>query len=172
MTERPLECSDCKKTIKVVYKELLQETMTETLMCADCPLLAERLQGSSKESQATSSTKAATLYCGHCLTGFEEVSRGSPMGCSDCYGVFGDLLTAQLEAEHLLCGSLLPLRRNQLFHAGKTPFHSTHITPSSHRFKELNEALSHALQQENYEEAAWLRDQIKELMDKKNDPSA
>jgi len=50
-------------------------------------------------------------------------------------------------------------------HLGKTPTKPVTI-PTSSRLTALNEALNEALKKENYEQAAWIRDQIKALTEK------
>lgn len=169
MAERPVECSRCKKPAKVIYKEIIGNAITITEMCPDCPVLLQKLHGSSPEQMAeTSKESGAGLYCGHCHTPLEAVKMGNPMGCSDCYSIFGDLLVGELLAENKLPKQVENARRNQPLHIGKTPGKPVNI-PASNRLTTLNEALNQALQQENYEEAAWLRDEINKLMDKKDE---
>lgn len=57
------------------------------------------------------------------------------------------------------------MKKTQPLHVGKTPNKPLTI-PSSSRLKTLNEALNEALKKENYEQAAWIRDQIKDLTEK------
>lgn len=169
MPDRPVECSQCKKSAKVVYKEIVGKKITATEMCADCPILLQKLHGMTPQEMAEGSSESATgLYCGHCHTPLEAIKMGNPIGCSQCYTVFGDVLVGELFAEDKIPESMENARRNQPLHIGKTPEGPIHV-PSSNRLTTLNEALNEALQKENYEEAAWLRDQIKELMEKKDD---
>lgn len=169
MPERPDECGQCKKPAKVIYKEIVGNKMTVTEMCADCPILLRKLHGDAPEIPAESKERlGAGLYCGHCHTPLEAVKMGNPMGCSECYTIFGDLLVQELIAENKIPAQMQNARRNQPLHIGKTPDKPANI-PASSRLTALNEALNDALQRENYEEAAWLRDQIKELMDKKDE---
>lgn len=169
MPERPDECGQCKKSAKVIYKEIVGKSTTTTEMCPDCPILLRKLHGTASEIPAESQEKSgAGLYCGHCQTPLEAVKMGNPMGCSQCYSIFGDLLVQELIAENRIPTQMHNIRRNQPLHIGKTPDKPVDI-PSSSRLPTLNEALNDALQRENYEEAAWLRDQIKELMDKKDE---
>ncbi len=96
---------------------------------------------------------------------------GNPVGCFECYSVFGELLIGELIAQNKIPSRLrkgINLRRSQPLHIGKTPDKPLNI-PSSNRLTALNEALNEALQVENYEEAAMLRDQIKQIMEKKGD---
>jgi len=168
MAERPVECGQCKKPAKVIYKEIVGKSITVTEMCVDCPILLQKLQGTAEPSSVEGVETATGLFCAHCHTPLEAVKMGNPMGCSECYMIFGDLLVAELIAENKIPKNIQKARRNQPLHIGKTPGKSAAI-PSSNRLTALNEALNEALKQENYEEAAWLRDQIKELMDKKNE---
>jgi len=169
MAERPVECSQCKKPTKVIYKEIVGNTITVTEMCADCPILLKKLHGASAEKGAEILEEAgAGLFCGHCHTPLEAVKMGNPMGCSECYTIFGDLLVGELIAENKLPKQMEKARRNQPLHIGNTPDKPVSI-PASNRLTSLNEALNEALKKENYEEAAWLRDQIKELMEKKDE---
>ncbi|MCB1083246.1 MAG: UvrB/UvrC motif-containing protein, partial [Simkania sp.] len=54
--------------------------------------------------------------------------------------------------------------KNSSFHVGSTP-QTNQKELNSCRLNSLNEALSDALKGENYEQAAWLRDQINSLME-------
>lgn len=165
MSDRPVECSQCKKSAKVIYKEIVGNTITETEMCHDCPVLLKKLQGTLPEKQEEGKELAgAGLYCGHCHTPLETIKMGNPIGCSQCYVVFADVLVQELLMENKLPKSMEAARRNQPLHIGKTLEDPVNIPPTSNRLTSLNEALNDALQKENYEEAAWLRDQIKELM--------
>jgi len=171
MADRPVECGQCKKPTKVIYKEIVGQTITVTEMCADCPVLLKKLHGMTPaEAEGSWEEKAAGLFCGRCHTPLEAVKMGNPMGCSECYTIFGDLLVQELFAENKIPKSFESARRNQPLHIGKTPDKPASL-PSSNRLPALNEALNEALQKENYEEAAWLRDQIKELMEKNDEPT-
>ncbi len=166
MAERPVECSHCKRPIQVIYKELVGDTITCTEMCAECPLLEQRLHGQVRTEGSSESLKEGEtgLCCGNCRTTLESVQTGNPLGCSECYAVFADVLVAEMIDAELIPKSMTA-RKNQPLHIGKAPHISLSI-PSSSRLTALNEALNEALKKENYEQAAWLRDQIKELQEK------
>jgi len=170
MAERPVECSQCKKPTKVSYKEIVGENTTCTQMCGDCPILQQKLHGVAPEQVEPGKEQVGTgLYCGNCHTPFEAIKMGNPLGCSQCYTVFSDVLVSELSAENKLPKALETAKRNQPLHIGKTPDKPVNI-PSSNRLPALNEALNEALKKENYEEAAYLRDQIKELTEKPDEP--
>lgn len=170
MAERPVECSHCKKSIKVIYKEIVNNSITVTEMCADCPVLAHKLQGevTAKEGKVE---EAMGLYCGHCHTSLESVKTGNPLGCSECYNVFADFLISDLiAAEEVppLLQKNLKVKKAQLIHIGKSPKKPAVIAPPA-KLTALNEALNEAIKRENYEQAASLRDQIKALLETKNE---
>ncbi len=170
MPERPVECSHCKKPIKILYKEINGDSTICTEMCADCPVYQEKLHGSLPPAGKgePKAEKEAGLYCDNCKTSLESVKMGNPLGCSECYSVFSDMLIneiANAEKVPLYLRKALTAKKTQPLHIGKTP-HKPLTIPSSSRLTTLNEALNEALKIENYEQAAWLRDQIKALTEK------
>jgi protein arginine kinase activator len=140
-------------------------------MCADCPVFSQRLHGEAPlEKRAEEAAEGVVgLYCVNCRTTMESIKMGNPLGCSECYEVFADVLLSELIATDHIPSSLkkaLKGRRSQSIHIGKTPDQSLQME-SSTRLTALNEALNDALKKENYEQAAWLRDQIKALHERK-----
>jgi len=142
-----------------------------TEMCGDCPVLQEKLHGHIEKAHAEGNEEASTgLYCSTCHTSLNAVKMGQPIGCSECYAVFGDFLINELIEANLLPPQLqktLPAKKTQPLHMGKTPISSAPLAISS-RLKELSDALNEAVKKENYEHAAWLRDQIKILKEKRS----
>ncbi|MBS0615608.1 MAG: UvrB/UvrC motif-containing protein [Verrucomicrobia bacterium] len=168
MPDRPVECSQCKKPVKVTYKEIVDDSVICTEMCADCPVLQAKLHGEPGKGEQIG--KESTLCCGNCGTPLEAVTRGEPLGCAECYAVFADFLIGELIESKAIPSTLsqkLTAKRLQAIHIGKSPDKPHDITLSS-RLASLNEALNEALKRENYEQAAWLRDQIKALSENKN----
>jgi len=172
MPDRPVECSQCKKKVKIVYKEIVDDSVICTEMCLDCPILQERLHG--EALAAAGKEKSRELCCSRCGTSLEMVKMGQPLGCSECYAAFSDVLVAEMLETDALPPSLrkkLAGKRTQSIHIGKSPDKPLDITLSS-RLTSLNEALNDALKRENYEQAASLRDQIKALTEKKDNADA
>jgi protein arginine kinase activator len=167
MVERPVECSHCKKPVKVLYKEIVGDSVIITEMCAECPVLQHKLQGSVDEKKESE----AGLCCGHCGTSLESVKMGNPLGCSECYNLFSDLILSELLSADRIPSRLkqtVLTKKTQPIHIGKAPGKQVVFNPSSQLIS-LNEALNEALKRENYEQAAWLRDQIKSLTEKRDD---
>lgn len=164
--ERPLECSECQRSTQVIYTEIVGKTITRTAMCKDCPELQHRLHGQTPiEVAGDRAAKEATgLCCGNCGTTLESVRMGHPVGCSHCYEVFGDVLVLELISSRRAKEPQKTGARPIALHVGRGPGEKAEISPSV-RLIALNEALHDTLRKEDYEQAAWLRDQIKAITD-------
>jgi len=164
--ERPLECSECKKPIAVIYTEIAKNNYVYTSMCADCPELQHRLHGLSQNEQTTSDTVTKTgVACGNCGTTLQAILVGTNLGCPNCYEVFKDLIVAELLKLQKISLRTANTKKNLPLHTGRFPGEITVFNPSAQLIT-LNEALSKTLKEEDYEQAALLRDQIKALTDK------
>ena len=87
--------------------------------------------------------------CGFTQSDFKKTGR---LGCSECYMTFAEGL-----------GSLLKAMHKGTEHAGKLPERAQRAMALSQRMRALTENLQKAVEAENYETAASLRDQIKQL---------
>jgi len=143
MSQRPKECLNCQKPIKVVYKEIAKNTIVETEMCGECPIFDQKYQGSCQRA-------AQELICPNCQTSISDFRHDHQFGCPACYDLFKEELDG---AQHI----------------GKQPGVCQESLPRAEKLSELTERLNAALKEERYEEAARLRDQIKELMDQPNE---
>lgn len=162
LPDRPFECGECKKPIHVRYTEIIDDTLTHTSMCADCPELQKRLYGiKSAEIVAVRTGTIAGLCCGNCGTTLEEVKRGHHLGCEECYSVFGAILINELQESNVV-PLLVSNKKHLPLHIGRAPGENLAVNDSL-RLLALNEALKDTLFREDYEQAAWLRDQIKAL---------
>jgi protein arginine kinase activator len=164
LPDRPLECSECKKPITVHYTEIVGESITHTCMCADCPELQRRLHGIpaatiGPEGQLEGITG---LACGNCGTTLEALQVGTPLGCSVCYEVFDDMLLGEFLSAEKIPARLANNKKTTPLHIGRAPGETQEMNPSM-RLLALNEALNETLKKEDYEQAAWLRDQIKAI---------
>lgn len=159
--ERPLECSECKKPIVVIYTEIVGKTMTRTAMCFDCPELRRKIFGE-KAVRLSGLPSDTDLCCGNCGTTLESIKKGSPFGCTDCYEVFGDILIQEMIAANKISPRISSAKKSIPLHIGRSPGETKEINPTL-RLLALNEALNETLKREDYEQAAWLRDQIKAL---------
>jgi len=87
--------------------------------------------------------------CGFTQADFKKTGR---LGCSACYVTFGEGLNTLLKAMH-----------KGTEHVGKLPQRVHRAVELNDRMRTLTENLQKAVAEENYETAASLRDQIKQL---------
>ncbi|WP_166154113.1 MULTISPECIES: UvrB/UvrC motif-containing protein [unclassified Neochlamydia] len=171
--ERPIECTECKKPIAIWYTELIGNNISQTGMCSDCPILRRKLHGQTSEKEMGHMVGETSLACGECNTSLEALRVGASLGCSNCYEVFDDIILQEL----LILDKVPPrVKANKKIfplHIGRSPGEVREISPSL-RLLALNEALNETLKREDYEQAAWLRDQIRALteenVEKSNGP--
>jgi protein arginine kinase activator len=133
-------------------------------MCADCPVLQRRLYGIPHPAAYTPTGGAAGLACGNCGTTLDAVRMGAPLGCNVCYDIFDEVILSELQSAKKLPSRINLQKKSAPIHIGRAPGETQEITPAL-RLLALNEALSETLKREDYEQAAWLRDQIKALTD-------
>ncbi|HRD55142.1 MAG TPA: UvrB/UvrC motif-containing protein [Parachlamydiaceae bacterium] len=166
--ERPLECGECKKPIAIRYTEIVKNNYIETSMCADCPELQKRLHGQNVDSLPGGQISKAGVACGNCGTTLQAVRVGASLGCSNCYEIFKDVIVQELLNLNKITLRAAAPKKNTLFHVGRQRGEMIKFNPSAQLIA-LNEALVETLKQEDYEQAALLRDQIKALTDKRDE---
>lgn len=172
MPERPIECSDCKKKTHIHYTEIVNSEVNKLDMCADCPVYKKKVDGGArvpvnhlKQDKKKDETQS---LCGTCGTTLEAIQTGGNLGCQDCYTSFESSILEELLNIHALPATYNdPKLLAASLHKGKEPGEVRQIGPSA-QLVALNEALDETLAKEDYEQAAWLRDQIKQLTENSN----
>lgn len=160
--ERPLECSECRRPIKVCYTEIVGKTVTKSGMCEECPVLRRKLQGQAIFSPKSVGESAAVLCCGGCGLALDDVKMGASLGCPLCYEIFSeDVLHELFQLERIPPRQGVP-KKGALLHAGRSPGEQKEMDPSL-KLLVLHQALTETLGREDYEQAAWLRDQIRAI---------
>ena len=161
LPERHIECSECKKPIHTIYTEIIGKTMYRLSMCADCPILHQKLYGV-REPKSRQEALKSGFSCGGCDTSADQVKMGAPLGCSLCYEVFDNILSAELSGGDRLLLKPKTGSHPLPVHLGRHPGQVSEINPAS-KLLSLHQSLHETLAREDYEAAAWLRDQIKAL---------
>ncbi len=159
--DRHLECGECKKPVAVIYTEIVGKTMYRIAMCSECPILRQKLYGSKIAEPRGLQAQTLGLCCGVCNTTADEIKMGIPVGCSTCYEVFSDLISQELISQERLPAAIKGKRPVPL-HIGRIPGQAAEVNPAL-KLLTLHQALNETLAREDYEQAAWLRDQIKAL---------
>ena len=160
-------CENCKKNVATTYlKQTINGKTNEVFLCSEC---ANKFGlGDNHQSMMSAfgfdsilpkyfsrSKDLQELRCPTCGIPFSEISRNGKVGCADCYTTFSDRLMPALNRMH-----------GNKKHAGKIP--SSFDGKPKTELEKLKKSLEKAIKDENFEEAAKLRDKIKEL-EKKND---
>lgn len=94
-----------------------------------------------------------TLRCDVCGFSFDDISRTGMAGCPNCYRIFGEKLRGSLQKIH-----------GRAVHKGKIPAAASEDTLREHRIGQLRIKLNEAIDEQNFERAAQLRDEIRALM--------
>jgi protein arginine kinase activator len=106
--------------------------------------------GASQElEQAVSGVETKCVRCGFSQADFKKSGR---LGCPDCYKTFAEGLSGLLKTMH-----------KGTRHTGKTPEALRQTRDTVDRLKLLQKKLAKAIADEDYETAATLRDEIKNV---------
>lgn len=114
--------------------------------------LGDLFAGMTKEESENVEDKGAEKICPGCGHSFAEFEKTGKLGCGICYEAFSSQLRDLLRRIH---GS------NQ--HVGKSPPRLTPKMELKKEMRKLRDDLRKAVESEEFEKAAELRDRIKEL---------
>lgn len=136
-------CDACARTQGVVV-QMSSPPISE--------LLTKFLGTTGAPAQEPSGERAACASCGMTWAKFRQ---GGLLGCAACYDRFEKDLSPLIERAH----------ESGAQHVGKTPRAAGAEAGARVRIADLRRRLSEAVQQERYEEAASLRDALREAND-------
>ncbi|UCC94517.1 MAG: UvrB/UvrC motif-containing protein [Candidatus Omnitrophota bacterium] len=155
-------CDVCHKNIATVHlTEIINEKVVEMHICQECAKLkAEELKEQLSISDLLGGLvgmgpiekEEKALHCPSCHLTYGEFKKKGRLGCGKCYATFKV--------------QLLPLLKNihgSTHHTGKAPFVKEKKKSREETMKGLRNRLQRAIHLEEYEEAARLRDEIKNL---------
>lgn len=162
-------CDLCGKNPATVHlTEIVDEQMSELHLCEECARkksaameqqfgLSDLLAGMAQvEKPAAGEEDAVALKCPNCGLTYADFKKIGRLGCGECYNVFKKYLAPLLKRIH---GSTQ--------HVGKSPVKSGKSPKKKVDMQELRVRLQKAVESEAYEEAARLRDQLKQMENKK-----
>jgi len=155
-----MRCQRCPKQATLHITEVLgEERFEEVHLCEDCAkkYLYEPQQkkhgkaGPSAVSDVEEDAPAGTR-CPACGMTFLEFRNHGRFGCGHDYDAFKADLLPLLESVH-----------GETRHSGKTPRRAPRTKTAQAELAQLRHRLQSLVSEENYEEAARVRDRIKEL---------
>ena len=155
-------CDVCKTNTATVYlTQIVDGNMKKINLCEACSkdkgvsdptgfALADLLLGLGETQQVEQA--APTEHCAVCGFTQADFKKTGRLGCSECYDTFADGLASLIKAMH-----------KGTKHVGKVPEALRQTRELSDRLKQLQKRLTKAVEEENFEQAAALRDEIKQM---------
>ena len=107
------------------------------------------------ENPSKVDASTASMTCESCGTTHQDFKKGGRLGCEACYHVFRPVLEPLLDGMHA-----------GVKHFGKVPSRSVKKKSDDDSEELLNKELKKAVEEENYEKAAKLRDRLKKVQAK------
>ena len=157
-----MKCQRCPKQATLHITEVLGDDKFEELhLCEDCAkkYLYEPAQQAQDQAKKGGKPAAADLadepggkQCEACGIKFLEFRNTGRLGCPHDYDSFKEELLPLLESIH-----------GDVKHAGKTPRRLPKAKSAQLELAQLRKKLAQAVQDEAYEEAARLRDKIRQV---------
>ena len=156
-------CDICHKNNATVHlTEIINDKVVEMHICQVCAKIkANQLNkhlnisgflGSLADVVGGLPQERGLLRCPSCGLNYEDFKKTGRLGCGKCYETFHRFLLPLLKKIH-----------SSINHNGKVPTCLEKKVTSQSKIDGLNQRLRRAIQLEEYEEAAKLRDQIKVL---------
>lgn len=160
-------CEKCGKNEAVYnYSENINGKKKTLFLCRDCAP-SESALGSSILSSLFGAVSTDHIYnrqrrsdtdekkCPVCGIGLYEIGKTGKVGCAECYRTFRSELSSAIKRIH-----------GNAVYRGSTPKAHTEKTENN-REEQLRRELKEAIDGENYERAAALRDELRSLAEKK-----
>lgn len=159
-------CQNCGKNEATTHlKRIIGGEKTEMHLCSQCAkalgygsmfngfwLDPGDLFGGLFGEIPLNKTRGRTVRCEKCGCSFDDIVKSGMVGCADCYKTFYDKLLPSLQRIH-----------GKTEHQGKFPRGANEETKRIHMITELKSELSKAVDEQDFERAAKLRDEIKDL---------
>lgn len=159
-------CSICKEKPATVHlTQIVGDKMQKLDLCEDCAKAKgindpsnfgladlDLVLGLGASQQIEQAAGGAELKCPRCGFSQADFKKSGRLGCPECYKTFAEGLEGLLKTMH-----------KGICHEGKVPETHQASREQSDRLKLLQKKLAKAIEQENFEEAAQLRDQIKQM---------
>lgn len=156
-------CCICKEKEATVHlTQIAGNKMQKVDLCEECAKtkgvndptgfsLADLLLGLGASQEIEQAAGGGELKCPRCGFTQADFKKAGRLGCPDCYQTFGEALEGLLKSMH-----------KGTRHVGKVPEALRQNRDLSDRVKALEKRLTKAIQEEDFEEAAVLRDEIKQ----------
>ncbi|HEY3321336.1 MAG TPA: UvrB/UvrC motif-containing protein [Planctomycetota bacterium] len=162
------DVSNCENEATVHLTEIREGKKHEMHLCERCAAekglpgkahfsISDLLAGiaSQAQEQALKTRRGKEVACSVCSTTLTQFQASGRFGCPDCYTTFRDDVQGLVEKIH-----------DASQHMGKVPRRVSSEVSMQKDVRQLHLELKRAIRKEDYERAAGLRDQIKQMEDK------
>ena len=160
-------CQNCQHADATTHlKRITNGEYTEIHLCAECAAalgvtdvfpgfggVFGNLLGAAFSPADVKRAGNRALRCEICGFTFEDIARTGKPGCPNCYRVFGEKLRPSLQKLH----------GRSAVHTGRIPNAAGEETMREHNLSQLKAKLNKAIDEQNFEQAAQLRDEIRRL---------
>jgi protein arginine kinase activator len=157
-------CEYCKNADATVHlTQIISGKMQKVDLCEKCAKeqgvadpagfsLADMLLGLGAADEMKTGGGSEELVCPQCNFTQPDFKKTGRLGCPQCYVTFSEGLGVILKDMH-----------KGVHHKGKIPARALRAQEYQNQLRSLHASLQSAVQAENYEQAASLRDQISHL---------
>lgn len=156
--EQPFDgkpCDDCGvRAANIHLTQISNDETTVFHLCEDCARkrgIAISIDENAMQEQNKAVVEQDNRRCPRCGTTFGEFREKGWLGCVECYGAFSDEIDSLLVQVH-----------GTTVHKGRRPS-SAVSTRKPRSANELRVQLEKAIKNEEFEQAAQLRDQIRSI---------
>ncbi len=161
-----MKCERCQKNeASYFYREVINGKETKAYLCAQCAGKAEKdnipafqdifggFMGNIFSTVPHKQTGIAdTERCSLCGTDFATLAKNGKVGCPKCYESFASRLDPTVKRLH-----------GEAVHKGRIPRKYSEKLSARREEEQLEEALRAAIEKEEYEQAAVIRDKLREI---------
>ena len=159
-----MQCCLCKEKPATVHlTQIVGEKMQKLDLCEDCAkakgindptsfAMADLMLGLGASQELDPSAGIVEIKCPRCGFSQADFKKSGRLGCPECYQTFAEGLSGLLKSMH-----------KGTRHTGKAPEALRQSRDNMDRLKTLQKKLAKAVEIEDYELAAQLRDEIKAL---------
>jgi protein arginine kinase activator len=169
-----MQCSVCKeKPATVFLTHIENDKMHKVNLCEDCAKTkgvdnpttfsladADLLLGLGAAQEITQTPGGVDLKCPRCGFSQADFKKSGRLGCPECYQVFAEGLEGLLKTMH-----------KGTRHTGKSPEALRRSRDNAERLKSLQNKLAKAIESEDFEQAAKLRDELKQVTPRAAEPA-
>ena len=163
-------CDVCKQNeAKVHLTEIADGKTRKVDLCEECSrekgvennpsfALADLLLGLGAAQEIAQSSAGTTTRCATCGFTQAEFKKSGRLGCPDCYVTFAEGLEGLFKSMH-----------KGTRHVGKAPQRLREARDFAQKLDRLEKRMDKAVTEEDFEKAATLRDEIKQMKDRLNE---